>query len=157
MAGCSEVLDKAREALSEFNPEIVEGRLVIYGTSGRLDFVFTAECTGEGKMLILTGIPGFFSRLPRGEPGRRILEALLDLAGKEYILVSKADENLLLAEPGPVEPSVVSVQRFFSLSALVVLWLTRQIESAASGGEVRPFSLDEIASSLGAESGNSGS
>jgi len=145
-------LEEAKGALSEFNPEIVEGRLVIYGTSGRIDFVFTAECTDEEKLLILTGVPGFFSTLPEGEPGRKVLEALLDLAGKEYVIVSKVEDNLLIADPVPVEPSIAPIQRFFSLSALIVIWLTRQLENAASGMEVRPFNIDEVAGIIGPDS-----
>lgn len=145
MAECRETLERALSELEEFSARMVEGRLVIYGSAGRIDFIFTAECTDEGGMLLISGYPGFFNVLPRGDAGRAVLEKVLELAGSQYVLASKMDENLVVSEPAPIEPDVDAVKRFFSLTALVAVWLDKQIERAEKGEELVPFSVEEAA------------
>ena len=145
MAECRDVLERAHRELEEFNARMVEGRLIIYGSAGRIDFVFTAECTDNGGMILISGYPGFFEAAPGGDAGKALLERLLELAGSQYVLVSKMDENLVLSEPAPLDPDVDAVKRFFSLTALIAVWLDKQVERAEKGEEPRPFSIEEAA------------
>ncbi|MCE4625889.1 MAG: hypothetical protein F7C35_08545 [Desulfurococcales archaeon] len=152
---CEKIIHEALEQLSEFSPQLLDKRLIIYGASGSLDFVFSVECTETGQLLTLFGLPAFFKKLPRGDGALKLLESLLEVAGQEYLMLSKIDENLLISQP-PIpgeKPNIGDLQRFFSLGILLVLWMSKQLESIEKGGEVKPFSIEEMLRILESQQG----
>ena len=154
---CKRLLEEGAEALREFNPMNIEGRLVIRGVAGGLEFVYTAECSDDGKLLVMGGIPAFFLKLPeKCEVALKLLERVMELGSQEYLLVSKLDSSLVMAIPAlsPDEVEPQDLVRYFSLLALIVLWLDRQLERAAQGEEPEPFSVEEAARLIGEGEGD---
>ena len=146
--GCSGLLERSLEALRDFNASMIDGRLVVYAATQRLTFVFAAECTDDDRIMMMTGYARFFRLLPRENcSGTRLLERVLELGGSHNLFPSKLDDSLILSSPpinaGELEPE--DIARFFSLTALVAVWLDRQLERASQGLEPEPFNLEEAA------------
>jgi hypothetical protein len=117
-----------------------------------LEFVFTAECSEDGSIIMLTGYPQFFETI-QGECNliKQLYEHLFELSSDEYLMVSKIEDNLILAQPAipGEEASPEDVSRFFSLTAVITVWLSKQLESIREGVPPKPFSLEETMRIMG--------
>ncbi len=148
---CKDALEKIKERLKDYEPQEAEGNLIIYGLAGKLEIVSSVGCASENKIVAMTAIPGFFDKLPEDPSiALKLLRRLLEIPADHYVIISDYRGSLMISMPASFigEGVVDEVDTFLSLSALIAVWLSIQLEKASKGAEPEPFSIERVFSIL---------